>query len=65
MIAVLTCQTKEEVCPTHEENNTYRPSINACPSGQVVYIPPGTYRLTNGISLKEGTTPTSWTITGA
>ena len=31
-------------------------SINDCPSDQVVYIPPGTYRLTKRLVLKERTT---------
>ena len=37
----------------HDDSGAIQAAINACPSGQVVYVPAGTYRLNNQLSIMK------------
>lgn len=41
---------------THDDTSAIQSALNACPSGQVVYIPAGTYRTTSVINIGRGKT---------
>jgi hypothetical protein len=38
----------------HDDTTAIQNAINACPVGQVVYIPPGIYRLNSGLTITKG-----------
>jgi hypothetical protein len=46
-----------------DDTNAIQDAINNCPSGQVVYIPPGTYKTTRTINI--GTSRSNITVRGA
>ncbi len=41
---------------TSDDSNAIQSAINNCPTGQVVYLPAGTYRITRSIRMKSGIT---------
>ena len=37
-----------------DDKGAIQNAINACPAGQVVFIPPGTYRLNSELTITKG-----------